>query len=86
VRVVERSRLPRVAGHRAHHAAAFEEPHASDFGRTYPILHGKTGRALERLLDAVPVPALWTAAWAFLTLFDMFMFVGCATMATSILV
>jgi len=67
------------AYHRSHHAAAFEEPHAADFGRTYPILHGYTGRVLEAMLDLSPLPAVWTGVWAMMTLFDMFVFVGVAS-------
>lgn len=60
--------------HKAHHDAAFEEPHKANFGRTYPILHGRSGLLLEKLLNAVPNGAFWTFVWLFLTIFDVFIF------------
>jgi len=60
--------------HRSHHAAAFDEPHKDDFGRTYPILHGKSGRVLEFVLLALPSPAFWTGSWVVLTVVDIVVF------------
>jgi len=60
--------------HKAHHDAAFEEPHSAQFGRTYPILHGKTGWLLEACLNAVPSAEFWTLAWLMLTFGDVFLF------------